>query len=456
MVLVSGRLRVGVAKVDITPPLDTPVAGSFNERRAAGVDDPLYARALVLECGDVRLALVACDLICLPDVDVARARAILTARLDLPPAQVQFAATHTHTAASPTGLLGTPRADDYMAALPARLASVVELATQRLRPARLGSASMWVEGVTFCRRFRMRDGTVQMNPSRGNPEILQPVSPVDPALTVLYFEDSERQEPLALWANFTLHYVGTDHADAISADYFGRFARIVEAGLGGKALALLTNGASGQINNIDIHDSHQPSGAHQAERVARVVAGSALAGAGLARLHENVTLGATSRMLQVERRRVTDDDLRLAEQILLASGRQGIDALPAGSFSWLHGQALPSSVVTAYAREMPLLAALPADLPAEVQAFRVGDVAIVSLPGEIFVELGLAIKAASPAPRTAVVGLANGYLGYVPDAPGFDAGGYETWAARSQAVERGAGEALVATANSLTKELFGS
>jgi len=52
--------------------------------------------------------------------------------------------------------------------------------------------------------------------------------------------------------------------------------------------------------------------------------------------------------------------------------------------------------------------------------------------------------------------LANGYLGYVPDAQGFDQGGYETWAARSQAVERGAGEALVATANSLTKELFGS
>jgi hypothetical protein len=444
-----------VAKLDITPPLDTPVAGSFNERRAADVDDPLYARALVLECGDVRLALVACDIICLPEPDVARARALLTDRLGLPAEHVQFAATHTHTAASPTGLLGTPRAEDYMAALPARLASVVELAAQRLRPARLGSATLRVEGVTFCRRFRMRDSTVHMNPSRGNPDIVEPVSPVDPALTVLYFEDSERREPLALWANYTLHYVGTDHGDAISADYFGRFARIVEAGLGGKALALLTNGASGQINNIDIHDSHQPSGAYQAERVARVVAGSALAGAGVARLHERVTLGSASRTLQVERRRVTDDDLRLAEQLLHAS-EQRAGALPAGSFSWLRGQPLSATVAHAYAREMPKLAVLPAFLPAEVQVLRVGDVAIVSLPGEIFVELGLAIKAASPAPRTAVVGLANGYLGYVPDAQGFDQGGYETWAARSQAVERGAGEALVATANSLTKELFGS
>ncbi|HEY8742965.1 MAG TPA: hypothetical protein VIU62_07700 [Chloroflexota bacterium] len=456
MALVSGALRVGVAKLDITPPLDTPVAGSFEERRAASVDDPLSARALVLECGDTRLALVACDLICLPEQDVARTRAIVTARLGLLAEQVQLAATHTHTGASPTGLLGTPRAADYMAALPARLASVVELAAQRLRPARLGSASLRVEGVTFCRRYRMRDGTVQMNPGRGNPDIVEPASPVDPVLTVLYCEDSERREPLALWANYTLHYVGTDHADAISADYFGRFCRIVEAGLGGGALALLTNGASGQINNVDVHDPHQPGGAYQAERVARVVAGNALAGAGLARLQESVTLGSATRTLQVERRRLTDGDRRLAERLLQPAEGQQAAALPAGSFGWLRGQPLPSNVVAAYAREMPLLAALPASLPAEVQALRVGDIGIVGLPGEAFVELGLAIKAASPALHTAVVGLANGYLGYVPDIQGFDQGGYETWAARSQAVERGTGEALVAAANALTTELFGS
>ena len=454
MAVVRDQLRVGTARLDITPPLDTPIAGSFEERRAAGIDDPLTARALLLETGGFRLALVVCDLICLPAPDVTRTRAILTERLGLPPAQVQLAATHTHTAASPTGLLGTRRAEDYMAALPARLASAVELAAQRLRPARMGSAALAVDGVSFCRRFRMRDGTVRMNPGRRNPDIVGPVSPIDPGLTVLYFEDAERREPLALWANYTLHYVGTDHSNAISADYFGRFARIVEAALGGQPLALLTNGASGQINNIDVHAAQQPGGAEQAERVARVVAGHALAGAGLARLHEDVALGAAARTIQVERRRLTSGDLRLADDLLRAGPGQPDAALLPPSFSWQRGQPLPAALAPTYAREVQALAALPASLPAEVQALRLGDVAIVGLPGEIFVELGLAIKAASPAPHTAVVGLANGYLGYVPDEPAYEQGGYETWAARSQAVERGTGEALVATANDLTKELF--
>ncbi len=451
----TGLLRAGVAKLDITPPLDTPIAGSFNERRAVDVDDPLYARALVLEVGDVRLALVACDIICWPTADVAHTRSLIAARTGIPQQQVQLAATHTHTAASPTGLLGTPRAEAYMEALPARVTSAVEIAARRLRPARLGHATVPVDGVTFCRRFRLRDGTVRMNPRRNDPDIVEPVSPIDPALTVLYLEEAESRAPLALWANFTLHYVGADHGDAVSADYFGRFARIVEVALGGGAMALLTNGASGQINGIDVHDVSQPSGAYQSERVARVVAGGALRAAGSARLQEQVTLAGAARTIQVDRRRVTAEDIRLSEQILSVPEGQQPSGLPPGPFSWVAGQELPANVLHAYAREMPLLAALPEQLPAEVQALRVGDLAIVGLPGEIFVELGLAIKAASSAPSTAVVGLANGYLGYVPDRAGYEQGGYETWAARSSAVEPGTGEALVAAANSLTAELFG-
>lgn len=452
----TGNLRAGAAKLDITPPLDTPIAGSFNERRATDVDDPLYARALVLEAGDVRLALVACDIIALPFDDVTAAKALITQRTAIPAECVQLAATHTHTAGSPTGLLGTPRAAAYMAQLPARIASVVELAVQRLRPARVGSAVLPVEGVTFCRRFRMRDGTVHMNPGRGNPDAVEPVSPVDPALNVLYVEDAEHRQPLALWANFTLHYVGTDHGNAFSADYFGRFARIVESALGGQALALLTNGASGQINNVDVRDKQQPGGAYQAERVARVVAGAALSAAGQARLTGEATLGAELRTIQVTRRRVTADDLAIAQRVLSVPEGQRVAGIPDAPFSWVRGQPLPLNVLHAYAREMALLDALPATLPAPVQALRVNDLAIVGLPGEIFVELGLAVKEASPGTRTAVVSLANGYLGYVPDDPGYEQGGYETWAARSAAVERGTGETLVATANGLTAAVFGA
>lgn len=446
-------LRAGAAKVDITPPLDTPLAGHFEERRAIDVEDPLYARALVLESEDVRLGLVVCDLICVPTEDVARIRERVARRAGIGPERLMVAATHTHTAASPTGLLGTPRADAYMTALPERVATAVEMAVARLRPARLGVASATVEGVAFCRRFRMRDGTVRMNPGRGNADALEPVSPVDPALTALYVEEATSQAPIALWSNFTLHYVGTDDARRVSADYFGRFCRIAEAALGG-GLAMLSNGASGQINNVDVRDPEQPSGGYQAERVARAVAGAAISAAGRARLRERVPLSAAARTTRARRRAVTRDDLVAAERILAAPEGMRPAGVGPHPFSWARGQPLPDGLLHTYAREVRYLADMPEELPAEVQVLRVGDAALVGLPGEIFVELGLALKASSPAACTAVVGLANGYLGYVPDEAAFEQGGYETWAARSAAVERGTGEALVKVAADLLRALW--
>lgn len=447
-------LRAGAAKVDITPPLGTPLAGHFEKRRAVDVDDPLYARALVLEAGGRRIALVACDILCLPAADVAAAREQITAWTGIPPEHVCLAATHTHTAAAPAGVLGTPRAEAYMAALPERIATAVALAVARLAPARLGWGSVAVEGITFCRRFRMRDGTVRMNPGRGNPDAVEPVSPVDPELGVLYVEEAAgTRRPIALWANFALHYIGTDNALAVSADYFGRFARIVEAGLGG-GLALLTNGASGQINNIDIRDPRQPSGSAQSERVARVVAGGALLAAGRAELAPDVTLEVATRTLQVRRRVLTPEDVRLAEAILAAAEDTAPNGLPPGAFSWARGEPLPHAYLRAYAREVLELAAMPERLAAELQVLRVGAGAAVGLPGEIFSELGLAVKAGAPARSVALVGLANGYVGYVPDLAGYEQGGYETWAARTSAVEPGTGEALVEAAGALLRQVF--
>ncbi len=450
-----GTLRAGAAKVDITPALGTSLAGHFEDRAAADVDDPLYARALVLESGGRRIALVACDIICLPAGDVAAARERIAARTGIPAAHVCLAATHTHTAAVPTGLLGTSRAEAYMAGLPDRIATAVGLAAARLEPARLGWGSAAVEGVTFCRRYRMRDGSVRMNPGRGNPDALEPVSPVDPQLCALYVEGAESHRPLALWATFTLHYVGTDNALAVSADYFGRFARIVEAGLGG-GVALLTNGASGQINNIDIRDPRQPSGNEQGERVARAVAGGALLVAGRADLAAEAPLKAGVQTLQVRRRVMSGEDVRLAEAILAAPGEGVPEGLPPGPFGWVRGQPLPRAYLRTYAREVLELAVMPERLAAEVQVLRVGDGAVVGLPGEIFCELGLAIKAGAPgsARPVAVVGLANGYLGYVPDRAGYEQGGYETWAARSSAVEPGTGEELVEAACALLGRVF--
>ena len=176
--------------------------------------------------------------------------------------------------------------------------------------------------------------------------------------------------------------------------------------------------------------------------------------AGKILLRDDAPLAAATATITVPRRIVTDDDLIVAERILAAPDGTRPPNFATTPFSWVRGQDLPAQFLHTYAREMRHLVALPPELPAEVQTLRLGDLAILGLPGEIFVELGLAIKVIAPATPTAVVGLAKVYLGYVPDKTGFDQGGYETWAARSAAVERGTGERLVATATALLAKAF--
>jgi hypothetical protein len=142
-------LKAGAAALDITPPLGVPLAGSFEVRWAAGIDDPLHARALVMEdesSPDSRIALVCCDLIAMPGETVAAARSLIAQAGAVRPERVLIAATHTHTAPSPIGLLGTPRTDAYMDALPERLATVVRLAAQRRAPARIAWGTGREEG----------------------------------------------------------------------------------------------------------------------------------------------------------------------------------------------------------------------------------------------------------------------------------------------------------------------
>ncbi|HEX2516949.1 MAG TPA: hypothetical protein VH257_19745 [Chloroflexota bacterium] len=458
-------IRAGAATVDITPPLGVPLAGSFTARYAVDVDDPLSCRAVVLEDDTGpggRVAFVLCDLICLPGPVMGAVRDLLAGEEIVPPQRVLVAATHTHTAPSPTGLLGTPPATAYMEALPRRIVSAIALATRRLRPARVAWGSGQEAGVSFNRRFKMRDGTVRMNPGRRNPDALAPVAPIDPEVGVLWVEGTDGV-PIACLTSFSLHYVGTDHSDHVSADYFGAYARWMQRLFGPQLVPLLFNGASGDVNNVDVHDPRQPSGRPQAERVAAILAGETLrvVQRATARFAEDVTLGAATAPLPFARKAVTPADLEIAARLLAlppdlppAQRRPaaGLDA--GGPFSWVVGQPLPDNVLLQYAEETRLLEALPEQLETEVLALRVGECACVALPGEVFVQLGLRLKGQSPFLPTLIASLANGYIGYVPTRKAIEEeGGYETWAARSALPAAGTGEAMVTLAAGLLRAL---
>ena len=419
-------LKAGAAKVDISPRPGVALAGGFRPVVARSVHDPLHCRALVLDDGRCPLALATCDLIVIQREDVLRVKEEIRRRIGLPPEQVMLAATHTHSAPAPAGLLGTDREDAYMDwALP-RMAEAVVRAWQARRPARAGWGTGEAPGHVFNRRFRMKDGTVRTNPGSQNPDALAPVGPVDPQVALLAVVDGADGSPLAAVGNYALHYVGGVGPGHVSADYFACVEQAVNGLMGADFPLLWTNGFCGDVNNNDVFRPREPAAPY--ERMRSVAASVGQAAEGIWRgmeFAEEAPLAAALADLPVRRRVSTPEELEQARAVM---------AHPAGEDD--------PGRERAYAREALLLADWPEEEVAPVQALRVGGLGIAALPGEMFAEYGLDIKRRSPFAATMAVELANGYAGYLPAPKAFEEGGYETRLARSSRLAPQAGPAM--------------
>jgi hypothetical protein len=332
-----------------------------------------------------------------------------------------------------------------------RAADSVKMAQERLVEAEAGIASASCPGETFNRRWHMKDGSVRMNPGYQNPDLVRPAGPTDPEVLVLVLRDRERS-PIALLANYSLHYVGSTDATAISADYFGYFDRALQRMAGADFVGIMANGCCGDINNIDFTKPRpeMPHPYFQIERVANVLAATAFgAWQGLRNFdyRDDLPLGAATEMITFRRRQPTDEELAAARALLKAetpdAAREIPDAESKEFGEWI------------YAREALLVAEEPLERPTPIMALRVGDLGIVGLPGEIFVEYGLQIKERSPFARTMTVELANDYIGYTPTDKALDQGSYESRLARSAKAAKGTEGAMVEAALRVLNRVYG-
>lgn len=418
-------LKAGAATLDITPPLGTKMPGLFHERRASEIHDPLHVRAFCVEGEGGAVAVAVCDLIGVKRVYLDRAKARVAEATDLTPDRVLISCTHTHTGAM-TG------DDAYTEFLVDRIADAVRLAWARMEPAEAGWARTTEDRLVFNRRYWMKGGGVRTNPGIGNPEALDPAGPVDPEVNALCLR-RPGGPTLGLLANYSLHYVGAgDSEREISADYFGYFSRMIQQMRGESFTAALSNGACGDINNVDVKGGLRPDNRRyqHTERVAAKVASAALwAWNGMAFV-QDAPVGAAMEEVTLERRPVSEADLARAREAV----ERGTGTMEERGF----------------AHHILRTAALPERLPTWAQALRVGDLGVVGIPGEPFVELGLEIKRRSPFPQTCVIELANDTVGYLPTRKAFGEGGYEVV---SSPYAPGAGEQLVEAAVKLLEGL---
>ncbi|MES2696272.1 MAG: hypothetical protein V4773_22560, partial [Verrucomicrobiota bacterium] len=272
--------RAGADRTDITPELGVLIVGAFVPTPATHVHDPLYVRTLVLDDGTTRLAFVLLDNVGVPQIVCDEAKRLITEKTGLPKSHVLIASTHSHSAGSAReradstedirdGFVGAkPKLPPYSEFIARRVADSVQVAINRLEPAKIAWSSGSDSTHVFNRRWYVKSeenrrnpfggvDTVRMNPPANPKELIKPAGPIDPEISFLAVQ-SKSGRPLALVANYSLHYVGGIPIGVISGDYFGVFDRRLGEmlGVGGDRsdppfVGMMSNGTSGNINNIN-------------------------------------------------------------------------------------------------------------------------------------------------------------------------------------------------------------
>ena len=431
-------LRVGTAVVNISP---TVKPFQLRSGKSTYVHDPLHVRAIAFENGEGRVVIAVMDAIGVGREMCDETKAAAAKVTGWKPEQMLTAGTHTHTA--PKGGDTSPGRIAYEKTRREGLRKALIKAIQSLEPAKVGFGSAEEASEVYNRRWYLKPGRMDPNPwglqdkVRMNPPrdaIVKPAGPTDPELCVIYAR-TRRGKPLGLVANYALHYVGgiprvTEKDGRVvgmaSADYFGEFARIMPHRVGGLTppanfVAMMSNGASGDINNIDFDSKRPPRAPFEQVRVVATKAATAAwrAVKNIETYHDNPPIAMLQREVELRYRVPSDSELAKARKIL---------ALPPKERETIHRKS------SSYASHTLRFAApdAPRTEKVIVQAIRIGDQAIVSMPFEVLVEIGLEIKDKSPFPHTFLIELANGGYGYLPPPNQHELGGYETWLGTSR------------------------
>jgi len=441
----AGEFRAGAAKVDITPPNRTPMAGFYFFRASTEVFDPIYAKTIVVEQDGEQAAFVVLDLVTTTQPVVAAARRIIEKECGIPGKQVMISATHTHSApvlpqaSVMDDLTGakSPEAQVYADALPGLIAKSVRDAVAKLVPGTASATVGKAEGIAFNRRVIGRDGKLIWQPKKIDPAVEHPAGPVDPDLGLLLVESTEpHPAPLAAYLNFAMHPTSMGSGTRISADYPGEFTKLLSERKGAKMIAVFANGCCGNTNNTNyLTDKARLKGEAETHRLGAALADAAVQSwPNLKRLKTHAPRAA-SVMVTLPRRRFSEEEIAKAKDVVRRMNTETLSTIEMAEAVCI--------METVEKKEIPL--------QVEVQAISFSDdLAVLSLPGEIFVELCLAIKAASPFKHTFIAELANGSIGYVPNRDAYPQGSYEVVSARGEA---GSGEMLLDAALKLLKGL---
>jgi len=444
----KGGLRAGACAVDISPEkLPVIVSGSFYSRTSNVVRDRPHARCLVLDDGKTRVVVMVVDSLFISREMLDEVKMAASKRVGIPPERFLISATHSHSCPSVVGCLGTDVDEGYAKFLPGKLVEAVEQATGKLEPAKVGWGVAQAAEHTHCRRwiflphrmrtdpFGQRNVRAHMHPGHQNPACVGPSGPPDPALSMLSVQAHDGR-PIALLANYSMHYYGSG---AVSADYYGEFCRQFTKLVGAEKqdpafVAIMSHGTSGDQHWMDYSKPRHGLGLRGYATALAKIAHEAYT---KIEHRESASIAMREQKVTFNRRLPDAKRLEWAKAVLAKMGN-----------------AKPRSMQQVYAREAMYLHNEP-KRELKLQALRVGEIGITAIPCEVYALTGLKLKAQSPLPTTMNIELANGCESYIPPPELHPLGGYNTWPARTAGLEVEAETKITETVLRLLEDVAG-
>ncbi len=432
----AGPLSAGVAEIEYKPELGLMMADGAPV--AKGYLTPLFIKALVLANGFDELAIVTLDLIGMDRRDAHRAAQLAEERCGIPWESILMTCSHTHVAPSSTPSSAAYRAAfnpyyderarkrelDFVDMIVETIAEAVCRAKANLRRASLGVAKADLPWLVFNRRRHTRNYGVWTHWMKIPPDqAYKPEGPIDSDFGLFVVRDADHAPMCLLW-NFTGHN-SFNFGDQYSADLAYTVQAALDKRMGVHVPCLYTPGCTGNTNYFDYG---QPGGL------------------------EKATEGVASAIMAIYREASTLPEVKLGAR----KAELFFAPRDYSRYWWKHDieLKLPSWIPYGEMVMQYRLAELQDQdtFQFDIRAFRLGEAALVGLPGEIFVEFGLMLKERSPFRHTYVASYTNDYVGYVATRRAFIGGSYEAWHV-SSAIGREGGYLMVDKAVELLQEL---
>ena len=432
-------LKVGAAKVEITPQGNVWMDGMPRSHESEGVHDPIYARAVVVS-PDVdnkasRFVIVSCDVCALDAETVDEIKTAVSEKTGIPAENMVIAVTHTHSGPSLHGFFN-PKAEKYeVGEFVPKLINVICDANEALRPAMIGWAKGIEDTISYYRRLKTVDGKIIMNWEEFSPDqIVGPAEEGDSELGVVKIVSAEDTESViaVMYSHAGHPNVMSGENFQISGDYPGLSSKIIEDKTGG--IALFLNAAQGSMDIDGLKDRDWEG----VDRTGKALAAAAQAVAENIDLKKEAKFAVAARKFGVPIRQITPEELDWATQIMQKATGEIVTLIDGVGDEW------KAELFLSLDKQKG------SNIPLEMTGIAIGDVAFLSFPGELFTEIGQKIKAKSPFAFTYIIDMANDYQGYFPTQKAIGEGGY---AVETRNCDAAAGEIIIKNSLEILEEL---